>query len=314
MSLLEHESWSPSLYFLLLLRLQIYYMKTTFSRTVQGCMGWGSWGHDLSASEMTQRINFCVEQGITTFDHADIYGDYSTEETYGKALSQAGINRETIQLISKCGIQYVGKARDNAIKHYQYDAEYIIWSAERSIKLLQAEYLDLFLLHRPSPLLQPEEVVKAIETLLDTGKIRAFGVSNFTPSQTRLLSKYVPVSVNQIEFSLTHFQPMLQGDLDMMISKDITPMAWSPLGSVFKEDSEQTKRIHTVLENLTKKYSATKDQLLLGWILKHPAMIHPVIGTSTESRIAQAVAAEHIALEETDWFALWVASQGHKVP
>ena len=289
-------------------------MSTSFSRIVQGCMGWGSWGHNLSASEMAKRIEFCASNGVTSFDHADIYGDYSTEETFGTALTESGVARERIQLISKCGIQYVGNARNNPIKHYQYDADYIIWSAERSIQLLQAEYLDLFLLHRPSPLLQPEEVVKAIETLLDSGKIRAFGVSNFTPSQTRLISKYVPVTVNQIEFSITHFKPMLEGDLDMMISKDITPMAWSPLGSVFKEDSEQTKRIHEVLEPLCKTYEATKDQLLLAWILAHPAGIHPVVGTATEERIAQAVASEKIQLEETDWFELWVASQGHKVP
>jgi len=289
-------------------------MERNFSRIIQGCMTWGAWGMQLSENEMTSTLHHCLEQGITTFDHADIYGDYTTENEFGKAFEQSGVQREDIQLISKCGIQYVGETRPHEIKHYQYDAEYIIWSAEKSIKDLQADYLDLLLLHRPSPLMRPDEISKAVDVLTSEGKIKAFGVSNFTPSQTRLVASSTEVNANQIEFSLTTHEALLNGSLDDMILSKITPMCWSPLGKVFGTDDAQTRRIHDQLEDLTGKYNASKDQLLLAWILKHPSGIHPVIGTTTPDRISLAAKAQSIPLTEIDWFKMWVASMGHKVP
>jgi predicted oxidoreductase len=288
-------------------------MEAKFSRIIQGCMGWGIWGTELSESEMTRRIHHCLEQGITTFDHADIYGDYTTEAAFGKAFVSSGVKREDIQLISKCGIQYVGNTRANEMKHYQYDADYITWSAEKSISDLNADYLDLLLLHRPSPLIQPDEVAKAVDKLTSEGKIKSFGLSNFTPSQTALVASRSKVSANQIEFSITAFEAMWNGSLDHMMLNNITPMCWSPLGAVFKDDNEQTKRIHAVLDELVEKYKASKDQLLLAWILKHPSGIHPVIGTATPERITKASEAVKIDLSEIDWFKMLVASQGHKV-
>lgn len=288
-------------------------MQQKFSTIVQGCMNWGAWRKQLSKNEMISSINHCMENGITTFDHADIYGDYTTETEFGKALAEGNVPREDIQLISKCGIQYVGKTRDNETKHYQYDANYIIWSAEKSIKDLRANYLDLLLLHRPSPLIHPNEVVKAIDTLISEGKIKAFGVSNFTPSQTDLISSKLQISANQIEFSLTSFEALHNGSLDHMILSNITPMCWSPLGKMFKTEDDQTRRIHKLLDELTQKYNASKDQLLLAWILKHPSGIHPVIGTTNKERIAKAVKAGSIPLTEVDWFKMLVESQGHKV-
>lgn len=289
-------------------------MAVKFSRIIQGCMGWGIWGVDLSENEMTRRIHHCLEQGITSFDHADIYGDYTTEASFGNALSNSNVNREDIEIISKCGIQYVGKTRTNEIKHYQYDAEYIVWSAEKSISDLKCDYLDLLLLHRPSPLMRPEEISKAVEKLIAEGKIKAFGLSNFTPSQTALVASKNDISANQIEFSITALEAIWNGSLDDMMLQGITPMCWSPLGSVFKEETEQTIRIHKELDELTKKYNATKDQLLLAWILKHPSGIHPVIGTSNPERITNAATAAEIELSEVDWFKLLVASRGEKVP
>ncbi|MBT8262630.1 MAG: aldo/keto reductase [Bacteroidia bacterium] len=288
-------------------------MKLTYSSIIQGCMGWGVWGAKLSENEMTDRIHHCLENGITTFDHADIYGDYTTEASFGNAFSASNLAREDIQIISKCGIQYVGNTRDNEIKHYRYDADYIVWSAEKSISDLNSDYLDLLLLHRPSPLMQPDEVAKAVDKLISEGKIRSFGLSNFTPSQTALIASKSKVSANQIEFSLTAIEALWNGSLDDMMLNDITPMCWSPLGSVFKEDNEQTRRIHKVLDDLNQKYNATKDQLLLAWILKHPSGIHPVIGTATPERIANASKAASIDLSEIDWFRMLVSSQGHKV-
>lgn len=289
-------------------------MAVKFSRIIQGCMGWGIWGVDLSEKEMTHRIHHCMEQGITSFDHADIYGDYTTEASFGNALSNSNVNREDIEIISKCGIQYVGKTRTNEIKHYQYDAKYIVWSAEKSISDLKCDYLDLLLLHRPSPLMQPEEIAIAVERLTAEGKIKAFGLSNFTPSQTALVASKNDISANQIEFSITSLEAMWNGSLDDMMLQGITPMCWSPLGTVFKEETDQTIRIHKELDELTKKYNATKDQLLLAWILKHPSGIHPVIGTSNPERITNAATAAEIELSEVDWFKMLVASRGEKVP
>ena len=286
-----------------------------FSKITAGTMTWGQWGKKLSKQEMIDLMHHCLENNIHTFDHADIYGDYSTEADFGNAFAESGIKRSQIELISKCGIQYIGNSRpDLKVKHYNYTKEYIIWSAENSLKHLKTDYLDLLLLHRPSPLLQPEVVAEAIATLKKEGKIKSFGVSNFTPSQTDLLNKYVGVEVNQIEFSLTQHTAMHDGTLDHMMLNNIQPMSWSPLGYVFKEDTEQTRRIHKQLGALLDKYNATEDQLLLAWILKHPSNIIPVVGTTTKQRLKDAYAATKINLELEDWFLILVACQGHKVP
>ncbi|OBX26353.1 aldo/keto reductase [Gelidibacter algens] len=289
-------------------------MSTNYSRIIAGTMTWGRWGKQLSTNEMVGLMQFCTEQGITTFDHADIYGAYTTEAEFGKAFTKSRIKRENIQLISKCGIQYLSENRNNTVKHYDYSKDYIIWSVETSLKHLQTEYLDLLLLHRPSPLMQPDEISEAIETLKHQGKIRSFGVSNFTPSQIDLISKNSAVEVNQIEFSLTQHTAMHDGSLDHMLLNGTTPMAWSPLGTVFKNDDEQHRRIHKQLDELKEKYNATEDQLVLAWILKHPAKIHPVVGTTTKKRLENAVKAVAIDLELEDWFLILVACQGHKVP
>lgn len=286
-----------------------------FSKVIAGTMTWGQWGKQLSKSQMIDLMQHCLEHNIHTFDHADIYGDYSTETDFGNAFAESGIDRNQIQLISKCGIEYLGNARPNLkVKHYNYNKDYIIWSAENSLKNLKTDYLDLLLLHRPSPLMQPEVIAEAISTLKKEGKIKSFGVSNFTPNQTDLLNKYVGVEANQIEFSLTQHSAMHDGTLDHMMLNNIQPMSWSPLGYVFKEDTEQTRRIHKQLGALLNKYNATEDQLLLAWILKHPSNIIPVVGTTTKQRLKDAYAATKIDLELEDWFLILVACQGHKVP
>jgi predicted oxidoreductase len=276
-------------------------------------MTWGSWGKQLSASQMAELIHHCKNSGITTFDHADIYGGYTTETDFGNAFAQSGIHRESIQIISKCGIQLQAENRQNTVKHYEYSADYIIWSAETSLKHLQTDYLDLFLLHRPSPLMHPDEIAKAIDQLKTQGKIKDFGVSNFTPSQLTMISKKSAISANQIQFSLTDFDAMHNGTLDYMMTNSIIPMAWQPLGTIFRYETEQTFRIVNIFESLTKKYNATKDQLVLAWILKHPSNIHPVIGTTTPERITNAVKATEIELSLEDWFLLLTESQGHEV-
>lgn len=277
-------------------------------------MTWGSWGKQLSKKEMADLIQHCISNNITTFDHADIYGAYTTEADFGKAFIDSGIQREDIQLISKCGIQEVCANRTNKIKHYNYSKEYIIWSVEESLKNLNTEYLDLLLLHRPSPLMVAEEIAEAVTILKKNGKIKDFGVSNFTSAQMEILGLRIDIDVNQIEFSLTQHTAMQDGTLDYITTTGIKPMAWSPLGVVFKVDNEQTRRIHKQLGKLKDKYNATEDQLLLAWILKHPSGICPVVGTTNKERLTLAMEATKIHLELEDWFLILEAGQGHSVP
>lgn len=284
-----------------------------YSRIIAGTMSWGSWGKQLTTNEMANLMRQCLENGITSFDHADIYGDYENEMAFGSAFTSSGIDRSSIQLISKCGIQMT-RGRTNKVKHYEYGKEYVIWSAEESLRKLQTDYLDLFLLHRPSPLMQPEEIGEAIEVLQKAGKIRAFGVSNFTPSQIALLETAVPVFGNQIAYSLNHTDPMYDGTLDDCIIHDHMAMAWSPLGDFFKEKNAQNVRIAKLLGDLCPKYNATESQLLLAFILKHPAKVHPVVGTTNLERLIAAHAAINIELELEDWFLLLEASAGNRVP
>ena len=288
--------------------------RISYSKIIAGTMTWGSWGKNLTKAEMSGLIDYCVENGITTFDHADIYGGYENEEVFGNAFFKSAIHREHVQLITKCGIQYVCKARDNKVKHYDYSKDYIVWSAERSLTKLKTDYLDLFLLHRPSPLMEPDEIAEAILYLQKEGKIREFGLSNFSPAQIALLESVIPVDANQVEFSLTSEKLMFDGTFDDCIIHNRTAMAWSPLGSYFREVDKRRKRIKKVLKQFKKKYKANSSQILLAWILKHPSKVHPVVGTTNKDRLIASARATEIDLELEDWFSLLVASQGHKVP
>lgn len=289
-------------------------MKSTFSQIIAGTMNWGVWDKKLSTSEMANLIHVCLENKISTFDHADIYGDYTTESEFGKALTKSKIDRKKIQLISKCGIQHITKNRSNKVKHYDYSKEYIIWSAENSLKHLQTDYLDALLLHRPSPLMQADEIAEAVEKLKKEGKILDFGLSNFTSSQTDLIRSKTEVGCNQVQFSATQFEAMLDGSLDYMQLHNITPMAWNPLGTVFREDTSQTRRLKKLLAGLVDKYHVGSDMILLAWILQHPAKIIPVAGTVNVARLQYINNATELILEKEDWFAIWTESMGNPVP
>ena len=277
-------------------------------------MNWGVWGKNLSEILMTELIEKSVSLGINTFDHADIYGGYTTEKSFGNALSLSKIDRESIFLISKCGIQYPSDKRPLKVKYYDYSKDHIRFSVENSLKNLKTDYLDVLLLHRPSPLMNPKEISEEIDKLKEEGKIKSFGVSNFTNSQIKFISKETKVLWNQIEFSLTNNHPMVDGTLDYLQENKIGVMAWSPLGSFFKEKNEKQKRITILFNELSEKYNCTHDQLLLAWILKHPANIYPVLGSTNPNRLKLEVNAIKINLEIDDWFLILKASDGKKVP
>lgn len=285
-----------------------------YSRIIAGTMTWGQGGKRLSTTQMAGLISECLALGITTFDHADIYGGYTTEADFGKAFSQSGIPRESIQLISKCGIQYISESRPIRVKHYEYGTDYILHSATSSLKHLKTDYLDLLLLHRPSPLMDPGEVAAAFAALRDSGKVRAFGVSNFTPSQIRLIESAVPVEAHQFECSLTAEKTLWDGTLDDCIIGSRMAMAWSPLGRYYRDSDDRIERIRNCMAPLCDRYNASEMQLLLAWLLRHPAGIHPVVGTTRPERLKESQQALSIELELEDWFAMLEASQGHKVP
>ena len=284
-----------------------------FSPLIAGTMKWGEWGKKYNTAEMQRVINCCLQNNISSFDHADIYGDYSTEAAFGKAFNEMNIPRNEVQFISKCGIQLLGGIRKNTVKHYDYSKAYIINSVEQSLRNLHTEYLDLFLLHRPSPLMQSDEIAEAINKLKHDGKILSFGLSNFSAAQTALVNQKIIVEYNQIEFSVTHSDALQNGSFDYMQINNIRPMCWSPLGTVFTKINEQTAAIKKVIAVLSAKYDAPADVILLAWILRPPANILPVFGTADIARINCLMKATTIQMDLKDWFVLWEAGMGREV-
>ena len=253
-----------------------------FTTPVAGCMRWGIWGAGFNTNEFLRIINECVEHGITSFDHADIYGDYTTESDFGDALKASPSLRQQIQLITKCGIQLVTPNRSHHnIKSYNTSKEHIVESAENSLRNFHTDYIDLFLIHRPDPLMNPEEVAEAIARLKQQGKILHFGVSNFC--LTRLVfAKHLPVEYNQLEISILHLAPFTNGELDYCLQNNIKPMAWSPLGGgILSDDTHPRYRaIAACAAELAAKYFTGINQVLIAFLLAHPSGIIPVVGTT----------------------------------
>ncbi|MEN0006604.1 MAG: aldo/keto reductase [Bacteroidota bacterium] len=287
------------------------------SPIIAGVMTWGVWGRQLNATQMLELIEQAVELGITTFDHADIYGHFTTEATFGEALALKPALRKKIQLITKCGIKLVTPNRPTyKIKSYDTGVAHIIESVNRSLKNLQTDYIDLLLIHRPDPLMDPADIAKAFKWLRQDGKVRHFGVSNFTPSQFELVNNAFSLITNQVQANLLHRDPFVDGTFDQCMLKQIRPMAWSPLGGsqlFAKEPSEQIQRIREAAEPLQEKYGASFDQILTAWLLRHPAGIIPVLGTTRIERLKAAVEAQSIQLQREEWFMLWQAAAGEEV-
>ena len=288
------------------------------SKVIAGTMKWGAWGSKFSTDQYLKIIEECLSLGVTTFDHADIYGHYTTEADFGKALKLKPELRDQMQLISKCGICMVTPNRpQHKIKHYDTSREHIVRSVENSLVNLHTEYLDMLLIHRPDPLMDPDEIAEAFAQLQHQGKVNHFGVSNFTPSQTELILSRFPLVTNQIELSVLHLEPFLDGTLDQCINKNIIPMAWSPLGggNLFAQlEDERNKRIVAVASMLADKYGAGPDQILLSWLIQHPSEVIPVLGTSRIERVQAAMDATTISMTREEWFMLWRASIGREIP
>jgi len=272
----------------------------------------GAWRWNLDESKIEQLIQASLDSGITTFDHADIYGDHSNEEIFGNILKKNPGLREKMELVTKCGIKFSSGRRPKTwVKHYDTSKEHILWTADNSLKMFHTDRIDLLLIHRPDPLLNPEEVAEAFGLLKQNGKVLHFGVSNFTPTQFEMLQSYLsfPLVTNQLEISLTHHEPLFDGSLDTLMKHRVGAMAWSPLGGgkLIKEGSQE-------MFNKKSRYGATQTQLSLAWLLRHPANIFPVIGTTKPERITESAKAIEIHLDIQDWFEMLLVVQGKEMP
>jgi predicted oxidoreductase len=289
-----------------------------FSRISQGLWRLKDW--NKSPDEIRKLIYFCLESGITTFDHADIYGNYECESLFGAALAESSVRRADIQLITKCGIKLVSKNRpDTRIKHYDTSASHIFASVDNSLKNLRTDYIDLLLIHRPDPMMNAHEVGEAFSRLKESGKVLHFGVSNFLPAQLELLASQtdVPLVTNQFEYSVLNMEAQENGTLDLCQRLGISPMSWSPLGggALFRENNERTMRLRESLKLIGDELGGfTVDQVALAWILHHPAAFVIVLGTGNLEHIKKAVEAEKLKLSREQWFMVWTASMGRKVP
>jgi predicted oxidoreductase len=280
----------------------------TFSRIIAGAWRW----HTVSSQTVDQLIHISLDQGVTTFDHADIYGDHSNEEIFGNLIRGNSSLRNRMQLVTKCGIKFPSAKRPKTwVKHYDTSREHIIWSAENSLKMLGTDRLDLLLIHRPDPLLNPEVVSEAFSQLREQGKVLHFGVSNFTSSQFELLQSNLsfPLVTNQIELSLTEHSSMFDGTLDTLMKHKVCPMAWSPLGGG-KLMEQNFRQVFAK----SSQYNATENQLAIAWLLRHPSKIFPVIGTTKPERIQESAGAMNFSIDVQDWFDMLKVVQGKEMP
>lgn len=289
----------------------------SFSRIVHGLWRLAEW--DMSAEETVSLIEQCLELGITTFDHADIYGDYTCESLFGKALELDPTLRDKMQIVTKCGIKLLSsKFPERSVKHYDTSREHIIMSAEQSLNNLKTDFIDVLLIHRPDPYMNPEEVAEAFSILKQQGKVKYFGVSNFTPSQINMLQSYLdfPLVTNQVEISAMHVDTFQDGTIEHCLENRIAPMAWSPLagGKIFSWDHLDTAELRRVLTEVGEETGVDSvDKLMYAWLLNHPARIIPIVGSGKIERITAAAESVKIKLSREQWFKIWIASIGNDV-
>jgi predicted oxidoreductase len=269
---------------------------------------------------LLRRLEICLERGITTVDTAEIYGVYEVEELVGRALALSPGLRQRLEIVTKCGI-YVPCARhpDRRVAFYNASAKRIIASAEKSLRLLKTDYLDVLLVHRPDWLTAADDTAEGLETLRRQGKVRHVGVSNYNVHQVELLNSRLaePVCTNQVELSLFTMNAIEDGTLDQCQRLGILPMAWSPLGGgrLFDPQDTAAQRIRAAMATIASSYDDAKpERLALAWVLAHPSRPLAVFGTNRAERIDSIAAAANLTLDREDWYLLWEAARGHEIP
>ncbi|WP_068111615.1 aldo/keto reductase [Tropicimonas marinistellae] len=285
------------------------------SRIVYGMWRLGD-DPDTSPKRVQAKMEACLEQGITSFDQADIYGGYTAEALLGAALRAAPHLRAQIEIVTKCDIVApVGKYADRRVKYYDTSPAHIAASIDSSLSNMAIERIDLLLLHRPDPLMDHFETGRALDEAVASGKVRAVGVSNFRPHDWRLLQSAMDtrLATNQIEISLLRHDPMTNGDLAFLQELDVAPMAWSPLagGALL---SSGHNAMNAALREVAERDGVGPMAVALAWLLTHPACILPVVGTNTLDRIRRISDAFAVDMDRQTWFTLYTAALGHEVP
>lgn len=301
------------------------------SRIAYGCMQLSKAWDDapIAASEISSTIKLvetALEQGITLFDHADIYARGKSELLFGEALRQMSGLRDRIVLQSKCGIRFADTPQVGMPARYDFSRDYLLDSVEGSLRRLGTDRLDLLMLHRPDPLMQPDEVASAFDALHRSGKVRYFGVSNHSASQISLLQKFVsqPLVVNQIEVSLLHHYPISEsilgnqqggtyagatGTLDYCREHELLVQAWSPSAG-----GKLSGAAAELVTELARAKGTSPEAVLLAWLLKHPAPIQPIVGTTNPERLVASCAGDEVELSREEWYSLLAAVRGVGVP
>ena len=299
-------------------RLKLAASGLEFSRMIYGT--WRLLDTKPTAQEINRRLHACVDLGITTIDTAEIYGLYEVEQALGAALALSPGLRDQLEIVTKAGI-YVPCAYhpERQTAHYNATGARLVKSLEKSLRLLGTDRVELFLVHRPDWLTRADDTAAGLNQLLRTGKIHAAGVSNYSASQFDLLNAHMekPLATNQLEFHLLHHDPIHDGTFHQCEKQGVLPMAWSPLagGRLFDSKNDAAQRLAVTAQSLAARYGgATLEQLAYAWVMAHPSRPLPVIGTNKLERILSAAQADKITLEHEDWYALWEAAQGRRVP
>ncbi|MFY2507382.1 aldo/keto reductase [Vibrio pectenicida] len=289
-----------------------------FSELVQGYWRLAEW--KMTPKERLSFLKQHIDLGITTVDHADIYGNYQCESLFGEALKLEPSVREQIEIVTKCNIMLCDKQfPKRKINHYDTSAKHIYTSVDNSLDRLNIEQIDVLLIHRPDLLMNADEVANAFNELYKVGKVKHFGVSNFTPSQSHLLQSRLskPLVTNQVEINPLNFDVAHDGTLDVLQMNRTRPMAWSCLGGghIFTGSTEQAKRVKKELENIRIELGAKSiDQVIFAWVKALPSMPIPIIGSGKIDRVKTAVESLKFELSREQWYRIWVASKGHGVP
>jgi len=286
----------------------------SFSRVVLGFWRVDEW--NLTTDQLIYFLEECLDLGITTMDHADIYGNYTFEEIFGKALEKKPELRKKMELVTKCTIVYPSATA--RVKYYDSSEKWIVSQAEKSLKNMRTDYLDTLLLHRPDPFMNPEEVASAFDKLLKDGKVRTFGVSNYLPHEFRMLKSFlnVPLITDQVELSCLRMENLENGVIPMCLEERIHPMIWSPLagGKIFTGQDETAERLRNTLEIIRAETGAESiDTIAFAWLLSHPVGMIPITGSGEIRYIKPPVEALKYTLTAEQWFMIWTAVKGHKV-
>ena len=271
----------------------------------------------LVTAGLVRWVEQALALGITSFDHADIYGGYTVEAMFGEALAAAPGLRDRLQIVTKCGIRIAVPTRPaHGINHYDTSRAHVLASVENSLRALRTDRIDLLLIHRPDLLMDPDELAEALRLLLAAGKVLHFGVSNHTPGQLAMLRKRLPVATHQIEFSPLQMRALADGTLEQCVDLGLRPMIWSPLGGgrLVSGADEQALRVRAALQDLAQGLGTTLATVAFAWILRHPSRPHPVTGSGRIAALQEAVEALQLQLSAEDWYRVWVASMGHGVP